>query len=612
MKTISLQTKDIKELDVVFWKCHNVLRNNERLNPIESFKQFIAILLAYKLNNLPLEKINRDILNQSLKEFYLKKFKNLKNSKIFESLYIRVNNETLKLIINLLEDMKTQIKENEILSIALNSYLNKDLRKSFGIFPTPHQVIDFTLKLVDIPKGSIILDPAVGTGIFLTEILKKYRDIKVIGIDLDPLMLLITLLNTSLYTNPENILLILNDFLLEEDTILKLATHIFTNPPYGLKVSKDKYKNFISFQLCKRDLLPLEVLFLEKMIKTSNPNTRFAILIPNSILTNKIYENFRKYFGNFIEITGLIQFPAELFDKDEINQETSLLIFHKIGNKKLDKNLPKFKVKLKNLKYIMVDEIIENIHNTKSVSNKYFSIEIYDSLTFDKINLPKNINVYISKRNISIREVADIHKNSFLRKKYEPIENLFNENYSNNSNNYFYVIKVGNLRDFYPDFSNFNKHIIEINETSKTIKCLKQFDILTTATAHRPKYICEKVNFLIKKPLNFFDLISSPEILIIRPKKEKINPLVLYAYMLLPSTKETLRSLVRGSTAHLYPVDVLNYFYIPSKLLDISENIDKYEEFFQLQELILAEAEANIMKAKNKFKLLSKLDKLLQ
>ena len=80
-------------------------------------------------------------------------------------------------------------------------------------------------------------------------------------------------------------------------------------------------------------------------------------------------------------------------------------------------------------------------------------------------------------------------------------------------------------------------------------------DICLTAAAHRPRYIGLKVDLVDVVPAE--GAIPSAEVLVIRLRPgSPVAPEVLLHYLRGSAGYEAVQSLVRGSTAHLYPKDV--------------------------------------------------------
>jgi hypothetical protein len=86
-------------------------------------------------------------------------------------------------------------------------------------------------------------------------------------------------------------------------------------------------------------------------------------------------------------------------------------------------------------------------------------------------------------------------------------------------------------------------------------RALQVGDICLTAAAHKPRYIGLKVDLVADLPE--FGAVPSAELLVIRSKDHsKLPPESLLFFLRSSEGYEQIQSMVRGSTAHLYPGDL--------------------------------------------------------
>jgi len=89
-----------------------------------------------------------------------------------------------------------------------------------------------------------------------------------------------------------------------------------------------------------------------------------------------------------------------------------------------------------------------------------------------------------------------------------------------------------------------------------------------TSSAHSPVYIAKKVDLITEIP----DWVGGEasfvgEVMLIRPKADRIDPFVLLAFLRSPAVMNQIQGMVRGQTAHLHSKDLAT-LKVPYRLLD--------------------------------------------
>lgn len=184
-------------------KCHNIIRNNDKLSPEAAFDEISKILfmkIMYERNPdkelvftwdtfLTKEKNYKEVIEPSLKEqnpnfnkdyiqyeFDLTK-RRFKDHKLFEdSDIIKIRRNSFELIVRELELYNLSATSDDIKGIAFEEFLGRTFRGELGQFFTPRTIVDYMVKILDPEENEIICDPCCGSGGFLIKTFEYIRD----------------------------------------------------------------------------------------------------------------------------------------------------------------------------------------------------------------------------------------------------------------------------------------------------------------------------------------------------------------------------------------------------------------------------------------------------
>ncbi len=170
--------------------CHNIIRNNEKLDPTIAFDEIAKILFmkVYAERNLKTEKTQNifslDWVEKAevyTKDFIAKTFEDTKTefgrSAIFKPLEkINLNINTVKSIIQKLEKYNLSETSVDTKGIAFESFLSDTfLRGKLGQFFTPRPIVEFMINIINPQENQIVYDPACGSGGFLIHFFQKVQ-----------------------------------------------------------------------------------------------------------------------------------------------------------------------------------------------------------------------------------------------------------------------------------------------------------------------------------------------------------------------------------------------------------------------------------------------------
>lgn len=177
-----------------FGKCHNFIRNIDKLSPEAAFDEFskvIFIKMDYERNphgeliftKIKYEQLEYDYLKRKNKgEFLDNLFSKTKEFFQKDGLFettdtIHIKRETVLKIIETLEPFNLYNLSEDIRGLAFEAFLGKTFRGELGQFFTPRTIVNYMVDVLDIKEGETICDPCCGSGGFLIRAFEHIQDI---------------------------------------------------------------------------------------------------------------------------------------------------------------------------------------------------------------------------------------------------------------------------------------------------------------------------------------------------------------------------------------------------------------------------------------------------
>lgn len=163
-------------------------------------KVLLCKLLLEKKKEYSIEKIEIKELLNLLKESYPSIFQQFDDFAMTE--------EELKTVLEMLSNISLSVAPSHIIGDAFQTIIGPTIRDDKGQFFTPKSLVQYMVKVIDPKNGEIIMDPACGTGGFLTESFifqyegkKKKCKSRYIGMDKDKDMWDLSMAVTEIITN---------------------------------------------------------------------------------------------------------------------------------------------------------------------------------------------------------------------------------------------------------------------------------------------------------------------------------------------------------------------------------------------------------------------------
>lgn len=192
LKQTKAFTRD--EFSKLLFKCHNIIRNNDKLSPEAAFDEISKILfikIRYERSNSENQIFSKEAFKADKisyekykpkdgKDFYQFLFdqtkEDFKDDDLFEPTeIIRVRENSFEAIVEELQIYNLSTTSDDVKGIAFENFLGKTFRGELGQFFTPRTVVDFMVEILDPQESEIICDPCCGSGGFLIKAFEYVR-----------------------------------------------------------------------------------------------------------------------------------------------------------------------------------------------------------------------------------------------------------------------------------------------------------------------------------------------------------------------------------------------------------------------------------------------------
>ena len=192
LKQTKAFTRD--EFSKLLFKCHNIIRNNDKLSPEAAFDEISKILfikIRYERNNTGNQIFSKEEFKQARDsyekfrpkdglEFYQFLFQQAKDEFKDDDLFdqndhIRIRENSFEAIVEELEIYNLSTTSDDVKGIAFEKFLGRTFRGELGQFFTPRTIVDFMVDVLDPQEGEIICDPCCGSGGFLIKAFEYVR-----------------------------------------------------------------------------------------------------------------------------------------------------------------------------------------------------------------------------------------------------------------------------------------------------------------------------------------------------------------------------------------------------------------------------------------------------
>jgi len=192
-----------EEFTKLLSRCHNIIRNNDKLSPEAAFDEISKVLFMkimyernakeemifskakFQADEKNYEQIIRPNLRNEALSFDLDYMQYLFNNtkRTFESdgLFdikdqIKIKRNSFEMIVEELETFNLSDTSDDVKGIAFEQFLGKTFRGELGQFFTPRTIVDYMVEILDPKENEIICDPCCGSGGFLITAFEYVRN----------------------------------------------------------------------------------------------------------------------------------------------------------------------------------------------------------------------------------------------------------------------------------------------------------------------------------------------------------------------------------------------------------------------------------------------------
>ena len=192
IKEILSQTKTFtrEEFTRLLLRCHNIIRNNDKLSPEAAFDETSKILFmkirferakkgiqVFTVDEYDKQKKIEEIYNANhhidnplpyMQVLFNDTKRDFANDHLFEeNESIKIRETSFKSILKELEKYNLSDTSDDVKGIAFEQFLGRTFRGELGQFFTPRTIVDFMTEILDPQEGELICDPCCGSGGFL-------------------------------------------------------------------------------------------------------------------------------------------------------------------------------------------------------------------------------------------------------------------------------------------------------------------------------------------------------------------------------------------------------------------------------------------------------------
>ena len=593
------------QLSTLYKRSHDRMRDVDGLQPGEAFDELLKYLFlresadadgdALPLAPAPLlNGVSRpdDRLAKALR-LRFERFRGRANSwtsELWADGSIRLSDVALLGVHEIFADVDFESIGLDIRSAALNAFIPGGLRKGLGIFTTPDPVARMMAEIMSPPPGASVLDPACGTGTFLVEAARLWNKISpkparqsVWGIDKSARMLMLSELTLghdksidyrraladSLYQPPSALFADMSDGF----------DFILTNPPFGVSLELGKH-DLAPFQTCRDSdggfvkRQQSEVVFAERCLRYLKPGGALGIVLPRSVVSNHTLHAARRALNELGYLEGVVNLPPETFASSGTHTNTVVLFLrrYKTDSERSETVSVAF-ADIRNVGYDATGRHRAGSQLDGAAQSMRAAIAEQRPVSGAALlpEVPKGDSIARLPDLLSTRLTPSGASDLRLKDVLEIAVNGRTPGRSSYSSDGLFVVKVGNLTGRGINWEPRERNFVSGEQIAKRKRfgnlMLKRGDILLTSSAHSPIYIAKKADAVGLIPEWVGGEASFVgEIMMLRAKAE-IDPMVLLAYLRLDGTRQRIRSLIRGQTAHLHPKDILD-LRIPETLVD--------------------------------------------
>jgi len=373
-----LKAADLKELESVFKKAHNILWEGGKRNPADAFDEMSKLIFTKNWDEkfTPINKSYRfqigthetkDDIAKRIKEIYNDARK--KEPKVFTE-EIKASDSKIFQVVRLLQHISLKDTDLDAKGRAFEQFMGDVFKEKLGQYFTRRELVNFTVQMLEPTEDDIIIDPAAGSGGFLLYAMKLVRDLiknkygenseaerewvgnSIFGIEVNEQIARVAMMDMIIHddghTNIEqaDALEDFSEFDPRKDIRRAKYSMVLTNPPFGDAKKEEDVDYLKDYELGSKNYPRKqqlsEILFIERCLDLIQPDHnnlkdkrvggKIGIVLPDGILTNSTLWYVRQYIEEHSYILAVVSLPQFAFKKAGSGSKTSLVFLQKFTN----------------------------------------------------------------------------------------------------------------------------------------------------------------------------------------------------------------------------------------------------------------------------------------
>jgi type I restriction enzyme M protein len=437
----------------------------------------------------------------------------------------------------------------DLVAIVYQEVLAAEARNGLGQYLTPLPVADLLASVVaELVTPEVVLDPFCGVGLLLDRVGALCPQAELKGVEINASVAGMAAGLARLGGRPIGVLET-DAFSLHLDGGMPSADAVVANPPFGAVVANvDLQSANLPAPLRALGQVPAELFGLEVCVDALRPGGVVAIVLPQSVLTNRSWSQYRTHVFAKLELVAVVSLPEETFGPFR-GVANSCVVVGRRAEMRGAQTTPYFTSK--SVGYSATGRA-NGTNDLPEIAKQIILGEEADR----RADLAVDGSVTVSSTRscgpnaVRLGDIADI----FVGKN-PPLSAYTSEG--------AWLLKVGDLAGSMLPWRIRAKNRVDLGWFSKNSRVhLQVGDVCMTAAGHRPKYIGLKVDIIDELPPE--GAAPSGEVMVIRAKPDSgVSPEQLLFFFRSEWGYGLIQELVRGSTGHLYHRDLAELMIPP-------------------------------------------------
>ena len=419
------------------------------------------------------------------------------------------------------------------LSLAFQEFIADDSRATFGQYLTPMPVAQHLTELLGrLDSESLVLDPFMGSGILLDAVADA-NSCRTLGIEINPAVAHVG--RASVRLSGHRFDMAVGDAFTEwaEGRIPQVDV-VVMNPPFGAQATQlgaERLLETTTAALTGRGAPPVELLAIELALSVVRPGGMVAAILPQSVLTNGRYARLRAEIFSRSTLRHVTYLPDSTFIPFRGVARACVLMLENTPSR-----LP-YPATIFEPKSIGYDD-------TGRPDGDADLSPVPTALATVAVEATGDLTRQEAAEGVRFGDVAEVFRGR------NPARDQYVEQGA-------FLLKVGSLAGSFISWRARRRSQVPPEWAFKNDKYrLRSGDICFTGTAHRPTYIGLKIDLVSELPEQ--GAVPSGEVIVVRLKPDApYTPEALLYYLRSADGYRQLQSRIRGSSAHIYPKDIV-------------------------------------------------------